>query len=230
MTWYLLSVSILWVIVGTLAWLSHRDEGLQDNLHFHLLGAIPILACIANALVAAAALGSQGGGFVGIFGSTLIYLPAPLLGAVLGAPFLARAFALTLTSGARGVMGDARLVVARTYDQGEALEKRHRWVEAIEFYRAILVNEPDDREARRRIAEIEIRRGETERAVTEFGVLVVTAADPEESMVPLLRMVDLLLEMREPDRARRALREFLDRCDDPKRTEIVRRRLEKLGG
>ena len=230
MIWYTLSVGFLWCVAGTLTWMSFRHEALQDSLRFHLVGAAAFIGGVIGSLVATFALGSSGGGWGGIISSILVYLPAPMLGVFLGAPFLARTFVLLLESATRAFFSEGRLVVTPTYDRGEALEKRHRWEDALAFYRAAIENDADDREARRRIAEIEVRRGQTDRAIREFEVLVASASGPEESIGPLLRTVDLLTEARRLNRARKILRDFLDRCDDPERAHLARRRLEKLEG
>ncbi len=228
-----MSVVLLWIVAGTLSMLSSRHEGFRDNMRFHLLGLVPFFGCLLPAFVLAFERGAGvGGGGMNLatVGGILAFVTPAAIGGLIAARFVGRAFTLALLGTVRWFVGDDSLVVERSYDQGEALEKQHRWEEALRFYREILVEDPEDREARRRIAEIEVRRGERGRGLREFEVLVATARESAETLVPLLRLVDLLTEGGEQDRARGMLEDFLSRCNDSELAAPVRRRLERQKG
>ena len=96
---YVVSVVLLWIVAGTLSLLSFRQEGLRDDVRFHLLGLVPLFGCLVTGFVLAFGVGSGGGAMnLATVGGILAYLSPMAMGALIAVPFVARAFTLFLMS------------------------------------------------------------------------------------------------------------------------------------
>ncbi|MDP7034935.1 MAG: tetratricopeptide repeat protein [Planctomycetota bacterium] len=222
MDWYLASVTWLWLVASVASWLAIRHDSVREKMEFYIVGFVILFPSLGFAFFQA--FSRAGGNAFGM----LAFLTPCAMGALFGAPFLAEGFALALDKGIRFLRGDSSLPAVMTFDQAEALEAQHRWEEAIALYRERLEESPDSREIRMRIAEVYVRSGEIDRAITEYGALVSLAQNEDQKSSTVFRLVDLLVDSDQADRALRVLETFRQECQQVKIQAQIERRIGRL--
>lgn len=145
--------------------------------------------------------------------------------------FLAHAIGQLVMAGKNEAMGDTGLQVAPTYHQAEAAEKRRDFAEAERLYLLAVAERPADTEAKRRIAELHVLRGDLEAAARAYRALISDTPDPEEASLLVFRLSDLLSgRMGRREEALALLQGFERRHPQSKAAAYARERAGRLEG
>lgn len=90
----------------------------------------------------------------------------------------------------------------KTYDKAEAEEKKRNYDKAMEIYKQYITEDPNDLEAKRRMAEIFYIKGQYDVAVKEFKEIIPLIKDTEIKVMLIFRVSDILVE--KPNRVEEA--------------------------
>ena len=222
MNGYLASVVWLWLVACVVSWVAIRHDSYREKMEFYIVGLVILFPSLGFSFFQAFRM--AGGNAFGM----LAFLTPCAMGALCGAPFLAQGFAMSVDKGVRFLRGDSSLPSVMTFDQAEAMEAQHRWEEAIALYRERLEENPDSREIRMRIAEVHVRSGEIERAIAEYEVLVSLAQNEDQKSSTVFRLVDLLVDSAQAERALRVLETFGQECQQVSIRAQIERRIGRL--
>ncbi|MBI5365904.1 MAG: tetratricopeptide repeat protein [Planctomycetes bacterium] len=94
--------------------------------------------------------------------------------------------------GARFLMSEDQVRVAKTYDQAEACERQRDWEGALAAYRRALAEDIEDWEARRRMAEVHLKTGDVGAAVAGLRLVAERIAEPGRKAAVTFRLAELL--------------------------------------
>jgi tetratricopeptide (TPR) repeat protein len=198
--------------------------GLLDPLRRSLLAVYLYLLGFGLLLVC---LGSHNIGNYGIGGLFLTLLESPLV-LVCNAVPLYLSMERLVTGTVRSVMGYDQMVFRKTYDRASGAEARGEWELAESLYRDELQDSPDDLEARRRLAEVLIRRSRADEAVRELEHVMESAEQKEMRYSTAFRLAEVL----DDELGDQATAENLYRLivqEDP-RSKYARYARSRLGG
>ena len=149
----------------------------------------------------------------------------------LNAPVLARIAVFYLALLGRWMMSDDKLPRVKTYDKARAAESAGNLEEARRVYRHYLEDDPEDREARRLLAELLMRMDEKVRALRAFRKVVNDSETEEEWCATAFRLAEIYEEdFDRPDRAEKLYRRVIDEYPDGEYARYARSRLEKMAG
>jgi tetratricopeptide (TPR) repeat protein len=94
----------------------------------------------------------------------------------------------------RAAAGLDQIALSKSYDRAEGAESRGNLEEAAALYRQELDTDPEDTEARRRLAELLVKQGRAQEAVPEFETVVEQVADREKRYAATFRLAEVLEE------------------------------------
>ncbi len=127
-----------------------------------------------------------------------------------------------------GALSVEHMKVEKTYDRAEKAEHEGRLEEALELYREEAARDPSDPEARRRMGEIHLRRGETNEALDRFRAALPLIESAEARTTLAFRTSDLLAREGRPAEARELLDEVVRLFPNTRFADYARRRMSSL--
>ena len=156
----------------------------------------------------------------------LLVIPVAFAGLLLGLPFLLFLIGEWFDTAARSVTGIESMKVLPTYDVAEKAEREGRLDDALALYREAASLHPADPEARRRIGELLLSKGEVAAAFEAFITALAGIAEPEPYSTLAFRVADLEARGGRRDDARRRLEEVARRYPGTRFEAYARERLE----
>ncbi len=124
---------------------------------------------------------------------------------------------------------DIGKVEEKLYSLPRSLARRGEFEEAVKEYQKLLENDPDDRTARMEMADILSSHLRKKReAFQEFELLYQTAEEEKEKLFLLNRMIDILIEEGETERARELLENSLKEWEGKEGKIFLKERLDTL--
>lgn len=147
-------------------------------------GALPLYGFLVSDL-----MGGGAGLEHGV--SPFVAFPVMAMAALTFVPYGVLMFGNSLSDAKRWLFSEDQVRIVKTYDQAEAAEKRHDWERATELYAREVDADPTDLEARRRLAEVLIRRGRPGEAAAQISALLPQVGDPEMRLNLGFRLADL---------------------------------------
>jgi len=127
--------------------------------------------------------------------------------------------------------GDIDIETAKSYDKAEAAEARHDWPAALALYHEAAEKNEADREPHRRMAELLLRIGELDDALTEFRAVAELSQGEDEWCMARLRLGEVLEENAGDAAGAVAVYEdIIRRHPRGRHADHARRRIAALGG
>jgi len=164
-----------------------RVEGLRDFWGFHI-GAVVAIIILFKLMFGAA---RPAGGQVHI---GLVFNMMMMVGAgVLYVPFFIHLIIFYGSKSWDSLTGISDIKVRKTYSKAEAAEKERKYEEAMGYYRKELEQDPEDAEARRRLAELFYTTNDFDSALKAFRVAYTFEKEEEKRAGIAFRIVDILL-------------------------------------
>jgi hypothetical protein len=191
--WFLIYAlyGVVWSVLFTTV-ADVRGSSLAHTLYF--FGWVGLSVPFARA--AFAGLGSVSGGGMGAAPEVMFHV---LFGGVLcafgllfNAPAVYHLLHHLVGRVGRGALGLDQIVLRKSYDKAEGAESRGDLAEAERLYRQELEADPEDAEARRRLAELLVRQGRPQEAVPEFEAVVEQVEDREKRYGTAFRLAEVL--------------------------------------
>ncbi|KPJ62545.1 MAG: hypothetical protein AMS15_03510 [Planctomycetes bacterium DG_23] len=182
-------INIAFAIV--LDYIVFRKEELRDFWGFHI-GALAAVIVLIMLMIGA---GRPPGGqvHIGVFFNLMLLCFA----GILYVPFFIHLIIFYASKTWDSLSGVSDIKVRKTYSKAEAAEKERNYEGAMEYYRKELEQEPEDAEARRRLAEIFYTTGDFDGALKTFRVAYTFEKEEEKKAGIAFRIVDILLSKEE---------------------------------
>ncbi|MFO7955649.1 MAG: tetratricopeptide repeat protein [Candidatus Brocadiia bacterium] len=127
------------------------------------------------------------------------------------------------------LMGDTDIQTRKTYDRAEGAESHGDFKTAARLYREAIAEDPEDREARQRLARVLLKWGDAEGAAEELLKLLDMATEERERCTTALRLGEICTdELNDPDGAREMYEMILEEYPDSGYARHARARLERM--
>ncbi len=185
MTAAVVCVVLFWSYCASLSVLVRREYAFLQTYLFH-----------AGSVTLFVALGSLAGGVLVRAGHPLFTVPAfaltVIIGVLLGLRYWSFLLGDVVDRVRASALGIDRMKVERTYDLAEKAAHEGDDGAAQRLYEEAAARDPGDPEARRRIAEIHLRRGRTAEAVEALRSALALIGEPEPRATLAFRISDLL--------------------------------------
>ena len=168
-----------------------RAESLRDFWGFHI-GAVVAIIIFVKLMIGA---GRPAGGQVHI--GLIVNMMMMAVAGILYVPFFIHLIAFYGSKTWDSLTGVSDIKVRKTYSKAEAAEKERNYEEAMGYYRKELERDPEDAEARRRLAELLHNTGNWDSALKTFRVAYTFEKEEENRAGIAFRIVDILLAKEE---------------------------------
>lgn len=175
----------------TLDYIIFRAESLRDFWGFHI-GAVVAIIIFVPLMIGA---GRPAGGQINI--GLFFNLMMMVLAGILYVPFFVYLIVCYGSKTWDSMSGISDIKVRKTYSKAEAAEKERNYEEAMGYYRKELERDPEDAEARRRLAELFHNTGDWDSALKTFRVAYTFEKEEENRAGIAFRIVDILLAKEE---------------------------------
>ena len=175
------------VLAITFDYIIFRAESLRDFWGFHIGAVVAII--IFSKLMFGAARPAGGQVHIGLVFNMMMMAGAM----VLYVPFFIHLIIFYGSKSWDSLTGISDIKVRKTYSKAEAAEKERNYEEAMEYYRKELEKEPEDAEARRRLAELFFTTYDFDSALKTFHVAYTFEKEEEKRAGIAFRIVDILL-------------------------------------
>jgi thioredoxin-like negative regulator of GroEL len=170
-----------------LAYIVFRAESLRDFWGFHIGAFAAVLTLVILMLKFARPPGGQ------VSVAFFIRLMMMCVAGILYVPFILHIIAFYGGQTWDSLSGVSDVKVRKTYSKAEAAEKERNYEEAMGHYKKELEQEPEDAEARRRLAELFYTTGDFDGALKTFRVAYTFEKEQEKRAGIAFRIVDILL-------------------------------------
>jgi hypothetical protein len=193
--WFIIYVlyGVVWSVILTVSESERRRSLLHVLYLFGFVGlSVPFSSAAfggvvgSDGIVARSAMGAMGGVVVGL-GICLVGL------AFHGVPVYYCLMHFVRGVG-RAAAGLDHIVLSKSYNRAEGAESRGDLAEAERLYRQELEADPEDAEARRRLAELLVRQGRAQEAVPEFETVIEQVEGREKRYATTFRLAEVLEE------------------------------------
>jgi tetratricopeptide (TPR) repeat protein len=129
------------------------------------------------------------------------------------------------------LMSDHRLRMPKTYDRAEKAEKAKDFALAAQLYREAIAQDPDDLEARRRLAEASVTLADYDTAVSELVLVLAKSTGLEQKALVAVRLAEILAtHKRDRTAALEHLYRLRDELNGTKQAELLQARIDALTG
>lgn len=221
----ILAVLAFWAFGGLLSFLSREDREYGRKYVFKAAGLAGFVALMAWAASAVAL--PRGNPHEALFRVPAFAL-VTIIGTVLAYRFWTSLIG-DLVQGAREtLMGEDRMKVEKTYDLARKAEKDGDLEEAYRLYAGESAKDPRATEPLRCMAEIRLRQGRAEEALSHFNAALALAPTPEDRAALQFRLSDLLVRLGRTGEARSALESVARELAGTRFEKYARERLSQL--
>lgn len=224
MTAVIITVGLFWLYCGTMGLLA-RDE--RAFLHHYLFHAGSAVLFVVLVCASGTALVRAGPGF-----GALMTIPAFVIVIIVGIFLGIRYWALLVGEYVdrfhAAATGIDRMKVESTYDRAAKAEKDGDLEEAMRRYEQAGAENPRDPEPHRRLADLHLKRGAIDPAVSNLRAALERVEAPEERATLAFRISDVLAREGRPAEARRALEDAVRDLAGTRFEGYARERLNSL--
>jgi len=161
-------------------------------------------------------------GTLGIFGGFVVIVLCNIIALAYSADRLLQAAGVFL-------MGDSDIGVRKTYDRAEGAASRGDYETAARLYRDAIAEDPEDHEARQRLARVLLEWGDAEGAAEELLKLLDVCTEERERCTTALRLGEVCLdELEDPDGARQMYKMVMEDYPHSEYARHARARLDRM--
>ncbi len=192
----LIVLCTLGVVAGFAFWAS---QTLRESLLAHY---VYVLILVALVILFGSRMAADYTSRLGAVAGVLLAMLGLMVGVAFNLPALKHAGNRVLTAIGRAVVGTRSMVVRKTYDQADAAMKREDYDAAAALYYRAIEKEPGDVEARRRLAEVFLKRGQPTSAASVLQEILDLSEDEQERCTVMFRLGEVLQDvLHEPEEA-----------------------------
>jgi tetratricopeptide (TPR) repeat protein len=160
-------------------------QRLQENTIAHLVYLTGLLGLFVRLGTGQPLVGMAG------LGNLIYIIFGGLLGLIANAPALRYTLTHLLTAAGRELTSADQIVYRKTYDRAVGAESRGDLEMAAALYRQEIESDPEDREAYRRLAEVLLKHGKHDEAVSSFRKVIEMSDEPRERSEAMFRLAEV---------------------------------------
>lgn len=189
-----MAVLILLCVVGAVSSVvASRPTPLRTNKTYHLIHFLLTFYLIF--VFWKVFWAGAGGGGDGVLIDFFCHVALLLIAVSLQSPFLYFVLSHYATEWLPGLlMSDDRLRMPKTYDRAEKAERAKDFAQALQLFREAVARDPEDMEARRRVAELHVKLGDYDAAIADFAFLVSKTAELDQRGPLVVRLSEMLVQ------------------------------------